>query len=142
MTPELDQKLCASYPKIFVNRDNKGAHHPIAWGIECGDGWYQLLDVLCRNIQHHIDWKSKSLGPEESEDLQPVAMQVKEKFGGLRFYCSGGDDTTEGMIRFAESFSFKVCESCGNAGSKHGTGWIFTLCDSCWEKHPSNKKED
>ena len=60
---------------------------------------------------------------------QVVVSQVKEKFGTLRFYYSGGDDTVDGMVRMAESMSALTCEECGVPGvSRHG-GWIRTLCD-------------
>ena len=60
---------------------------------------------------------------------QIVAHQVKEKFGGLRFYYNGGDDVVDGMVRMAESWAAHTCEVCGNIGSARGEGWIRTLCN-------------
>jgi len=60
---------------------------------------------------------------------QVVAIQIKEKFGTLRFYYNGGDDTIGGMVRMAESMSSVTCEECGNPGKTRGPGWIRTLCD-------------
>jgi hypothetical protein len=62
---------------------------------------------------------------------QVVAAQVKEKFGGLRFYVSGGDVHTSAMINFAESLSYKICEDCGRTDELvaiGGKGWIKTTC--------------
>ena len=28
-------------------------------GFDCGDGWYNIIDVLCGNIQHHVNQKRK-----------------------------------------------------------------------------------
>jgi hypothetical protein len=59
---------------------------------------------------------------------QVVAVQVKEKFGTLRFYVNGGDDTTRGMIQMAEAMTAVTCEECGAPGTTGGRGWIRTLC--------------
>jgi NADH pyrophosphatase NudC (nudix superfamily) len=60
--------------------------------------------------------------------------QVKEKYGGLRLYFSGGDEYAEGLVSMAEAMSYKICEVCGNAGKPNKGGWISTLCDSCRNK--------
>lgn len=60
---------------------------------------------------------------------QVVAIQIKEKFGTLRFYYSGGDDEISGMVRLAEAMSAVTCEDCGSPGEQHHGGWIRTLCD-------------
>ena len=131
MTPEKDAELCTKYSKIFKNRDMTILETPIAWGLECDDGWYDLISMLCHNIQSYVDWKSSTLSSEERVSLQPVADQVKQKFGGLRFCVTGGDETIEGMIRMAESMSYKLCECCGNKGNLRSGSWIKVLCDSC-----------
>lgn len=133
MSPEKEKILCQKYSKIF--RQTIESNEPIdIWGFECGDGWFELIDTLCNNVQSHIDWKSKNVqDTEELENLQVVAQQVKEKFGGLRFYVVGGDETTKAYINFAESFSMKICESCGNPGRQQRAGWIHTACDPCFQ---------
>lgn len=55
--------------------------------------------------------------------------QIKEKFGGLRFYYDGGDDTISGMVTMAEVWAGRVCETCGERGTQRSGGWIRTLCD-------------
>ena len=59
---------------------------------------------------------------------QVVALQVKEKFGTLRFYTSGGDQYTRGVESMADAMSSVTCEECGNAGKLLTTGWYRTLC--------------
>jgi len=60
------------------------------------------------------------------------AVQVKEKFGGLRFYVHNAGDEIHGMISMAEQMSFKICEKCGKPGSLHKRGgWLKTLCTKC-----------
>ena len=140
MIPEKEENLCAKYSKILSVHDENIGNSPVsAYGIECEDGWFDLIDTLCKNIQSYVDWKIKDMPTEDAEQFQPAALQIKSKFGGLRFYYSGGDELIAGMVRMAESMSFKICEMCGNSGSRRGSGWIFTLCNSCWDTHPTNK---
>lgn len=112
----------------------------MCWGFEHGNGWYDILDAACSNIQNHVDWKRKTepfagMTDEEYDEIhQPVAAQVKEKFGGLRFYVNNCDDYAYGVIAMAESMSYRTCEICGNAGSRRSGGWIKTLCDGCHAK--------
>ena len=60
---------------------------------------------------------------------QVVAVQVKEKFGGLRFYVNGATEEMYNFISFAESMSYKTCEVCGSPGKTYTDGWHQTLCD-------------
>jgi len=125
MKQELDKLLCERYPKMMVNRNLPMQETCMCWGFECGDGWFNILDQLMGNIQHHIDWKNK----KEEVVAQVTLDQVKEKFGTLRFYYTGGDDIIDGMVRMAESMSGVTCEECGNPGKRIGGGWITTLCE-------------
>ena len=67
---------------------------------------------------------------------QVVVNQVKEKYGTLRFYYTGGDRFVDGLVGMAEEMSLVTCESCGAPGKLRGRGWYYTACD----KH--TKKED
>jgi hypothetical protein len=156
MKKELDEALCAKYPKIFAQRHSSVTETAMCWGFECGDGWYQILDSLCGQIQHHIDWSHKnkeydlkwnSENPAEQRPVrepvpQVVAVQVKEKFGGLRFYYEGGNEQIYGMVRMAESWAANTCEECGNPGSTRGGGWIRTLCDKHEEERQTRYAKD
>ena len=148
MKQELDKLLCERYPKMMVNRNKPMQETCMCWGFDCGDGWFNILDQLMGNIQHHIDWKEKQRNwnmewnkehPDElrviPEFIPQVTLdQVKEKFGTLRFYYSGGDDAIDGMVRMAESMSGVTCEECGNPGERRGGGWVHTYCEPCEEK--------
>jgi hypothetical protein len=123
MSPELDKQLCEKYPKIFVDRFGDMQETAMCWGFECGDGWYQLIDKLCSEIQWHLDKNAKP------NTQQFVAVQVKEKFGTLRFYGDGGDECIRSFIWFAESMSGIMCETCGKPGQRRGNGWVYTACD-------------
>ena len=75
-------------------------------------------------------------------DVRPIVPQVtvdqvKEKFGTLRFYYTGGDEHISGMVRMAESMSGCTCEECGAPGESSNQGWISTLC----ETHRNEREE-
>jgi hypothetical protein len=133
MKEELDKKLCEKYPKIFKNRNGSMQETCMCWGFSHDDGWYDIVDSLCASIQNHINNKRYQFREMSQEDFeeehQVVAAQVKEKFGGLRFYIDGGDDWVYGAISMAESMSYRTCEVCGAPGKTRGTGWIRTTCD-------------
>lgn len=93
------------------------------WGItqaldvSVGEGWIPLLERLCVDLQ--------KLGFDFSS-----VCQVKEKFGGLRFYhYNDARDEVMAAIDRAESESLCTCEECGAPGKPRRGGWIKTLCD-------------
>lgn len=125
MKKELDKQLCEKYPKIFADRYKPMTETAMCWGFDCGDGWYNIIDQLCQQIQEYLDWKNQ----KEEVVPQVVASQVKEKFGTLRFYYDGGDDYIRGLTSMAEAMSGVTCETCGKPGSFRGKDWYYTACD-------------
>ena len=82
----------------------------------------------------------------EQRDITPKVewiriAQIKEKFGGLRFYYQGGDDHIDGMVTMAEVWAGRTCETCGNLGKRREGGWIRTLCDTHEAEHQAKLKE-
>jgi hypothetical protein len=106
------KKMEERFPKMFAE--------PYG-GFCCSEGWWPILESLCASIQNHIDWK-------KGECPQVTVAQIKEKFGGLRFYYDGGDDRVRGMVIMAENWAEHSCETCGAPGTSGGKGWIKTLC--------------
>ena len=131
MKKELQNKLYEKYPKIFKQRELDRTVTAMCYGIACGDGWYTLIDEMCGNIQNRIE--NVNRGKPEEEHIDCQATQVKEKFGGLRFYVQGSDDFIDGIIDLAESMSYRICSECGNTSTpnENKRGWIYTLCDNC-----------
>ena len=144
MREELDKLLCEKYPKMMVNRNKNMQETCMCWGFECGDGWFNILNQLMSNIQHHIDWNNQNFekGYKQYKQVTQVTLdQVKEKFGTLRFYYTGGDDEISGMVRMAESMSGVTCEGCGNLGERRGGGWVHTYCTPCEEQRELARKQ-
>jgi hypothetical protein len=121
MREELEKELKQKHPIVFArlyNPDTTMQSSCMFWGIETGDGWFDLLDRLCSELE--------GLNPI------PVAEQVKEKYGTLRFYTSGNNSNEEfEIISKYEDESAKTCESCGQNGQLKGSGWLSVRCDLC-----------
>ena len=132
MKKELELELVRRYPNLFRDYGGDIRQTCMGWGMSCGDGWYDLIDNIGKQLVR--------MGVEKNV----VADQVKEKFGGLRFYYTvymdGIDENTrneiDDIVSNAEGESYKVCEKCGtrDAVTVNSVGWIFTLCGSCREK--------
>jgi hypothetical protein len=123
------EEIIAKYPKIF--EDYVGNPGKVNWyGVP--DGWLSIVDKLCGAIQNYIDNTTRysKLGPLKPE--QVTCVQMKEKFGGLRFYTNGHDDIVEGMISMAEHMCNHTCQDCGSEQDLGVTsGWVSVLCRSC-----------
>lgn len=106
MKTELQQKIFDKYPKIFGDRTKPMTETCICWGLEVGDGWYDLIDTLCEaftntyttsleldeedgkrlNVKPYVSQDGKASYYFKVEPPQVKASQVKEKYGTLRFY--------------------------------------------------------
>lgn len=82
---------------------------------EVGPGWSDLLRRLVDDL-FAKGWDGR-------------VLQVKEKFGGLRFYINKCADGLDDRISQAEDESYRTCEECGLPGVARSGGWIKTLCD-------------
>ena len=130
-----EEEMFKKYPKIFRQKELPMSQTAMCWGLEIGPGWYPLIDCLCMAIQQYIDYHQLP---------QVEAIQVKEKFGGLRFYTDQADDYVRNIINFAEHMSYFICEDCGttNGATQNDHGWITTLCPECRKKDFETKKKN
>lgn len=137
MTDELEKY--DAFAKQMEERFPKMFSQPYG-GFAVGEGWWPILESLCSNIQHYLDWINKNHDAHPVVE-QVVVAQIKEKFGGLRFYYNGGDDRVYGMVRMAESWAAHACETCGAPGTSRSGGWIKTLCDEHETERQLKRKE-
>jgi hypothetical protein len=91
---------------------------------DVGPGWREIVLELAAKIDAKWD--------------HVHALQIKEKFGGLRVYwCIDGElyDVDEcsiavsALVKEAEKKAWKTCEACGKPGELRRGGWMKTLCD-------------
>ena len=106
--------LYERWPKILAP---DGRKVPLA----IAPGWNNLIDELCEQLQHQTDQEGAP---------QVVALQVKEKLGGLRFYVGIAHAAQNALIRGAEDLSYRTCETCGAVGHLYETErhWFTTKC--------------
>lgn len=108
--------------------------------FECGNGWNDIIDKLCKDIEEILT----TLGT-----VNIKVVQVKEKFGGLRFYIEWDPETQRTELELsnkiyttisaAENESMKTCEECGQPGKQTTIGnWIQTLCNKHYEIKNTN----
>jgi hypothetical protein len=91
MKQELDKLLCEKYPLMMVNRHKDMKETCMCWGFECGDGWFNLLDQLMGNIQHHIDWKLK----QQQWAIDYNQMAAEAKAGNFDLFEKANESITD-----------------------------------------------
>jgi len=114
--------LTKKYPNLYAY--NKS--------ITCGPGWYALIDELSSKLEKMI------IELDLPKYDRPVATQIKEKYGTLRFYLSTETDEMSDAIEEADEKSETICEVCGKEGKLYDTGWYVVRCD----KHKKGKQDE
>ena len=123
---KFEKKIFEEFPEFFRNADDP-MKSLMCFGVEIDPGWHDLIYKLLQDI--------KALNPEEGFEV----VQIKEKFGGLRFYTNFGTDEIFELIHKAEDASYKICEICGKKGKlRNDIGWYLTLCND----HYKERKQD
>lgn len=68
-------------------------------------------------VEKKIYQKLEFVHQTVAQKIEPISViQIKEKFGTLRFYYSGGDQQVAGMVRVAEHLSATICQNSGEHG--------------------------
>lgn len=97
------EKLEAEYPKLCHTYPDAGCY--------CPKGWERLVSDLCAEIEELlVDETELSIG------------QIKEKFGGLRFYRNPyvpvGEDKLEQINEIISRYEKESCKTCVVCGRK------------------------
>lgn len=117
MKTELQQKLYDEFPGWFDYLD---------FGIEVGDGWFDLLHETCIKLKE-VGFNGKF-------------SQIKEKYGSLRVYIAkGATEEQWKIVEDAEEKSEFICEQCGEDGKLVDDGWIYGICEPCYKKLKKTK---
>lgn len=121
MNKELQQKLYDRFPALYRQKDLPMSQTCMCWGIEPDDGWFDLIWMLSLALED----EAKTTGTVIE------AVQVKEKFGGLRFYVGTCTERGHNLISAAERLSDITCEVCGKYGrvtNREGSYWMKCVC--------------
>lgn len=89
-------QLINKWESLFTNECGE----PTLTSLEVPESWYLLIDTLCSLIQSYL--------MQNPDACHIQVVQIKEKFGGLRFYTSNNDPYIDGLIRMAEAYSYNL----------------------------------
>lgn len=101
-------------PGERISPDEKRHHSP---GYYVGPGWLHIVEDLDTILAR--------------EDPDYLILQIKEKFGGLRYYVEHKNiKYANDIISVAETLSFSTCEICGDSGKvRTHRGRMQVRCD-------------
>ena len=116
MSPELTKRLVARHPALLAMPEDSVISQR---GVECGDGWHDLIDEALTAIEKHC-------APINAKP--PGVLQIKGKLGLLRIYCRPYDDVIGSIIDDAERNSAMTCEQCGRPGKLVKGPHIHVTC--------------
>lgn len=144
-TKEQNRALCERFPFLIpsnrrsgkrINEAGGGGYWPGSpedtpeWDYEytelddMPDGWRKAFgERLCEEL------KAELVKAGALDDYRIV--QIKEKFGTLRWYDSGNTEAGYKIISKYESLSARTCICCGKPATRIATGWISPYCDDC-----------
>ena len=125
MRKELDDQLCREFPNLYRDRRASMMETLMCWGFCVGDGWFNIIYDMSKKLEALI------LEMPEKERQNYKAVQIKEKFGGLRVYLFSETKEMEEIISEAEKLCDITCEKCGAEGRFRSKGWCIVLCDNC-----------
>jgi hypothetical protein len=120
MSKDKFDELIKKYPKAFNSKYGD-------FYFECSDGWHDIIEPIIVEMQKYNEKQT-----DEFEMIYP--MQVKEKFGTLRFYTNACVDEIDTLINKAEKTSHTVCETCGKPGELISARWLYTACPEHMKK--------
>jgi hypothetical protein len=102
MRKELEQCLVERWPTWFdIGGDIR--HTLMPRGFTHDDGWFDILWRLCEDLEPLV------AEFEQTTKRKFEVLQVKEKFGGLRFYVNHKSDAIRQRIETAIHESLHTC---------------------------------
>lgn len=130
MNSQLIMQIFEECPLIYRRTADGAETIVLRRGVECGDGWFELIHQLSLSIE--------SIAQHLQREGVPICMlpqvsQVKEKFGDLRVYLEKSAAGVAEVVDVARQRAAKTCELCGQPGKKRITSseWVTVLCDNC-----------
>lgn len=129
LSPEQNKQLCETYPFLLPhNRWTDDVSEDFDYSYteldDMPDGWRQAFGLqMCDELKNVL---------EKIDKINEFRIvQIKEKFGELRFYTNWIDDDIDKIIDKYTELSRRTCICCGKPATQITTGWISPFCDDC-----------
>lgn len=129
---EYNKALLRKYPwltpyNIWTGEISEDYEYERTWADSIPRGWRLAFG------DQMIEELSQLLRKYSVEDYQ--ILQIKEKYGGLRWYDNGfpriGFDEYNTWVYKYEGLSLGTCINCGKPAIGYTKGWITPLCEEC-----------
>ena len=132
---EENKKLIERYPflrpqKVFFNELEDDYDYTTTFLDGMPQGWKKSFAIqMCEELREEL------IKHNYLDEYRLI--QVKEKFGGLRWYDCGFpiESKIDEIINKYEELSEKTCIVCGERATKLTKGWICPFCDKCFEEY-------
>lgn len=111
------------HERIEIVKEHPGLYRRVKY-LEIPDGWVDLVYELSGRLEELINGDKTGLC---------CASQVKEKYGGLRFYMTVSSEKMDKIIDEYEERSRGMCQECGKPGEIRVGSWVETLCEGCYK---------
>ncbi|AJX71814.1 hypothetical protein G4D42_09620 [Burkholderia pseudomallei] len=152
------QELLTRFPLFF-----RAVHHPESYlanishfGIQCGVGWYPIIEALARDIEAELRtmWREQLQFPEKLAEMDkallsgraayhpalPICTDIAQVSGQLKIALLHGYlcpphvwARIRAYVEVAEASARRICESCGKPGKFREVYWHRVYCDECIE---------
>ena len=125
-------RIMQTWPQVYGSVYPPSTTSFLSEGFQCGPGWYPLIERLSADIAAILDEM-----PLEAFRV----LQVKQKFGGLRFRVTGSNERILNRIAQAQVEAAHTCEGCGRTSRIRSIDmWLTTGCESCVERTRSLRR--
>lgn len=127
-----NRDLIEEFSDLFDPDRNDKSKSCMYWGLTIGDGWIPIMREYLECCA-----QAKREFPDDWKDFQ--IDQVKQKWGRLTIYTSGGNHDSEIFEKRALERSSKTCECCGeqkelkqgHVNNKNNTRGVAYVCNEC-----------
>ena len=134
---EFEEKLIKDFPNLYMDMYGDPGKTCMAWGVEIGPGWHDLVYNLSSELDTIIQTFPKDLAKNYR------FSQIKEKLGGLRVHMTMTTPEMRALIHNAERDSYHICQRCGKPGKLIKASWLYTSCkEHVKQQEHQNQFED
>jgi len=155
MANSSQRELFSRFPLFF-----RAVHHPESYlanishfGIQCGVGWYPIIEALARDIEVELRtlWREQLQFPEQIAQMDrallngraayptlPLCTDITQVGGELEVVLLNGqlcppdvESRIRAQVQIAVTGAQHVCESCGKPGELRTGYWYRVYCNGC-----------